>query len=98
MEIIIFIQTRSDAEARRKFIRDVAAFAYTLAVTLSAGKWVICMAYLERGYEAAGGEYVLIPVIYWMEWKIINSFFDALEDLKYEQKCKKERGRRTSRI
>ena len=52
---------------RRKFLRNVAAFIYTLAVTLSVGKWVICMAYLERGYEAVGGEYLLIPIVYWME-------------------------------
>lgn len=83
---------------RSKFLRDVAAFAYALAVTLSAGKWVICMAYMERGYEAVGGEYLLVPIVYWMEWKIINCFFDTLEDLIYEQKCKKGRGRRTSRM
>ena len=69
---------------RRKFIRNATAIVYALAVALSAGKWVICMAYLERGYEAVGGEYLLIPIIYWVEWEIINCFFDALEDLKYE--------------
>lgn len=84
--------------AERKFLRDVAASVYTLAVTLSAGKWVIRMAYLERGYEAAGGEYLLVPIVCWVEWKIINCFFDALEDLEYEQRGKKRRGRRTSRM
>lgn len=83
---------------RRKFLRDVAAPVYTLAVTLSAGKLAVCMAYLERGYEAAGGEYLLVPIVCWVEWKIINCFFDALEDLEYEQKGKKGRGRRTSRM
>ena len=83
---------------RRKFLRNVAAFVYTLAVTLSAGKWAVCMAYLERGYEAVGGEYLLALIVCWVEWKIINCFFDALEDLEYEQKGKQGRGRRTSRM
>ncbi len=64
--------------------RNLVAYAYTMMVTIAVGKWAICMAYLERGYEAIGGEYCLIPMVCWMAWKAINYLFDTLEDLKYE--------------
>lgn len=76
---------------KRKVIRNLVAVSYTLAVTFFAGKWIICMAYLERGYEAVGGEYCLMPLIGWMAWKAVHYLFDTLEDLKYEQNCKEGR-------
>lgn len=45
-----------------------------------AGKWAIRYAYLEREYHAIGGEYLFIPMVAWAAYKIINIFFDVLED------------------
>ena len=81
---------------KKKATRNMMAIAYTLAVTFSAGKWIIYMAYLERGCEAIGGEYCLIPMVCWMAWKAINYFFETLEDLEYERNCKKRRSGGTS--
>lgn len=83
---------------RRKIIRSLMAVTYTLAVTFFAGKWSIHAAYLERGYEAVGGEYCLMYMVCWAAWKAINYLFDTLEDLEYEQNCKKRRSGGTSRM
>ncbi len=83
---------------RRRVIRNLAAAAYTMAVTSAVGRWAVYAAYLERGYEAAGGEYCLILIACWMAWKAINHLFDTLEDLEYEQNCKKRRSGETSRM
>lgn len=63
--------------------RNLAAAAYTLAVTYAVGKCAIFMAYLERGYKAVGGEYCLIPLACWAAWKAINYLLDKLEDLEH---------------
>lgn len=42
--------------------RDLIAVIWTLLVTYAIGKWAFHLAYIERGYEAVGGEYLLIPV------------------------------------
>ena len=44
------------------------------AVTYQAGKWVIAWAYLERGYDAMGGEYLILPVLYWFACQTVHSF------------------------
>lgn len=54
--------------------------------------------YIERGYEAVGGEYLLIPVVYWGAWKAINYLFDSLEELENERNCRKKRSRGTARM
>lgn len=47
-----------------KWIRRLAVVAvYVVAVTYMAGKWAIRYAYLERGYDAIGGEYFFIPMM-----------------------------------
>ncbi len=76
--------------------RNLVAVAYTLAITFAIGKWTIYMAYLERGYEAIGGEYCLVPMVCWMAWKTINYFFDTMEDLEHERSRKKRRSGGTS--
>ena len=70
---------------RRRIVRNLAAAAYTLAVTFAVGRWAVHAAYLERGYEAAGGEYCLVLMVCWMAWKAINYLFNTLEDMEYEQ-------------
>lgn len=78
-----------------KVKRNLVAVAYTLAVTFAIGKWAIWYAYLERGYDAVGGEYLLIIMAYWGAWKAINYFFDTLEDLEHERSRKKRGSRRS---
>ena len=82
---IIFMQIRND-----NTLRFFVGIAYTLAVTFSLGKWSIYMACLERGYEAAGGEYCFIFVVGWAAGMAIGYFFDTLEDFKYERAYGKE--------
>lgn len=62
------------------------------------GKWAFHLAYIERGYKAVGGEYLLIPVVYWGAWKAINYLFDSLEELENERNCRKKRSRGTARM
>lgn len=69
--------------------RDLIAVIWTLLVTYAIGKWAFHLAYIERGYEAVGGEYLLIPVVYWGAWKAINYLFDSLEELENERNCRK---------
>lgn len=78
--------------------RDLIAVIWTLLVTYAIGKWAFHLAYIERGYEAVGGEYLLIPVVYWGAWKAINYLFDSLEELENERNCRKKRSRRTARM
>lgn len=82
---------------KRRIIRGLAEAAYALAVTYAIGKWAIYAAYMERGYKAAGGEYCLILMTYFVAWKAISYLFDALEDLQYEQFRKKRRSRTVTR-
>ena len=76
---------------KKKAGRNLAAAAYTLAVTSAIGKWAVHIAYLERGYKAVGGEGFLIIMVCLAAWKAINYLFDTMEDLKHERDCK-ERG------
>ncbi len=80
-----------------KWIRRLAVVAvYVVAVTYMAGKWAIRYAYLERGYDAIGGEYLFIPMVAWAAYKLINIFLNVLEDEKYaETGCEKAGGRGT---
>ena len=78
---------------KRKTVRNFTSIIYTLAVTLAVWKWAVYMAYLERGYNAIGGEYCLTFMVSWIAWKVINYLFNTLEDLEYERHCKKRRDR-----
>lgn len=76
---------------RSRLVRELAESVYALVVMLAIGKWAIRMAYLERGYEAIGGEYCLMIMAYWAAWKAIHYLFDALEDWDHERNRKKRR-------
>lgn len=65
---------------RRPVIRQAVTAAYVLLVTYLSGKCAIYGAYLERGYSAFGGEYLVIPVMAWLSYKLISYFFDTLEE------------------
>ena len=89
--------------ARLLFSR-LNAFAIALLswIQIATAMWaniVIChLAYIERGYEAVGGEYLLILAVYWGAWKAINCLFDSLEELENERNRRKKRSRRTARM
>ena len=62
--------------------RDLIAVIWSLLVTGAISKWAFHVAYLERGYKAVGGEYLVILVAYVAAWKAINYLFDSLEELE----------------
>ena len=73
--------------------RDLIAVIWSLLVTGAISKWAFHVAYLERGYKAVGGEYLVILVAYVAAWKAINYLFDSLEELESERNS-----RRTARM
>lgn len=73
---------------KNRVVRKWVEIMYAFVIMLAIGKWAIHVAYLERGYEAIGGEYCLILMTYWAAWKTIHYLFGALEDLKYERSRK----------
>lgn len=83
---------------RKRLKRELIAILWTLIVTYAIGKWSFHLAYIERGYEAVGGEYLLIPAVYWGAWKAINYLFDSMEELEYERHRRKKRSGRTARM
>lgn len=83
---------------RKRLKRELIAIMWTLLVTYAIGKWSFHLAYTERGYEAVGGEYLLIPAVYWGAWKAINYLFDSMEELEYERHRRKKRSGRTARM
>ena len=83
---------------RKRLKRELIAIVWTLLVTYAIGKWSFHLAYIERVYEAVGGEYLLIPAVYWGAWKAINYLFDSMEELEYERQRRKKRSRRTARM
>ena len=62
--------------------RDLIAVIWSLLVTGAISKWAFHVAYLERGYKAVGGEYLVILVAYVAAWKAINYLFDSFEELE----------------
>lgn len=68
----------------KTFIRYLIEAIYSVAVTYMIGRWGVNMAYLERGYEALGGELLLIPIAYLIAWSAISLFIDALEETANE--------------
>ena len=94
--ILIFLFSTGNIIARQvrngSVLRIFAGIVYALAVTSFVGKWGIDMAYAKRGYEAVGGEYCLILIVSWAAEAAITHLIDTLEDFRYEQSCRKERG------
>lgn len=82
---------------KTKAKKNLAAAAYALAVTFAVGRWASCMAFLERGYEAAGGEFLMMPVVCIAAWKAINYLFNTMEDLDMSEKARKKSTRSKTR-
>lgn len=51
---------------------------YSLSVTYFVGRWAIAYAYTERGYEAYGGEYLLILFCFITNFYMIRKFLKTL--------------------
>ncbi len=83
-----------------QIFKSVIAIAYSLAVTFMAGKWAFDYAYMERGYEAIGGEYLFVPMAAWVAYKVISIFLDTLEEEIYatDTRRKKRGGRGIPRL
>lgn len=60
---------------------------YALLVSGFIGKWAINYAYLERGYQAMGGEYIFIFITYLIAHKVMNNFINILKEAKI---CKQQ--------
>ena len=52
----------------RSIASNVIATVMTLAVAILTANWATTLAFNERGYEAIGGEIMIIPLVAWMEW------------------------------
>ena len=48
---------------------------YSIVPTYLVGKWAIASTYAERGYEAYGGEYILIAFVLAGSFTLIHTFF-----------------------
>lgn len=61
-----------------KIVVDSLALAYSIFITYVTGQWMIRFATESRGYDAVGGEYILIIVIFigsfWVMWKLLKSY------------------------
>lgn len=49
---------------------------FSYSVTFFVGQWAIEMAYRERGYEAIGGEYLLMIMVFAFSFRVIRKFFE----------------------
>lgn len=64
----------------KAFVKAAMFFAlellYSLSVTYFFGKWAVAYAYAERGYEAFGGEYLLILLCFITSFYAIRKLFE----------------------
>ena len=77
---------------QKEAVKQLLATGYAIPVTAMIGKWAFHTAYLERGYEAVGGEYLLIPMVFFIAYKAFEFFINTLEEEVYGSN--EERGRR----
>ncbi|RKJ46525.1 hypothetical protein D7X98_03980 [bacterium 1XD8-76] len=53
---------------------------YSLGITYFVARWAIAYAYAVRGYEAYGGEYILILMTFGFSFGSIHAFFRSLRE------------------
>lgn len=84
------MRVRREEERKRQFIKEIAIasaqVAYGLLVMALIGKWGIESAYMERGYEAMGGEMFLFPISFWIAFNAAKLFTDSLEEAFNERR------------
>lgn len=69
----------------KRLIRQLMQAAMAMAVTFQAGNWAVRYAYENRGYEAAGGEYLFIPIVYLGVYAGSCWLFDMLEEIRWNR-------------
>ncbi len=61
-----------------KIVGVSLALVYSIFITYVAGQWIIKSVAEWRGYDAVGGEYILISIIFigifWIMWKLLKSY------------------------
>lgn len=67
----------------RNIICCLLKIGYASIVTYAVGRWAVNYAYLERGYEAVGGEILILPLVWWAAYRLIHHLFNVLEAGKY---------------
>lgn len=50
----------------------VTKICISLFITDLVTQYLIAVAYAERGYKAVGGEYMMIPVVFFVTYKLIG--------------------------
>lgn len=65
-----------------KTIHRIIALLYAFNAACMAGAWAVHYAYRKRGYDAVGGEYFLIPIVFIAAYKIMVLIFRRLEGRK----------------
>ncbi len=63
-----------------KIIKNIVIIAYTLTITYLATQCAFEIAYAERGYDAIGGEYVVIPVAAYVAYRTITIVAENIEE------------------
>lgn len=64
----------------KKAVRMIIGAIYAAAFAIVVGSWGICYAYIERGYIAYGGEYLLFPIAFVGAYRAMQFVFKMLED------------------
>jgi len=73
----------------KRFIQQFMQAASAVAAALLAGDWAARYAYACRKYDAIGGEYLFVPVVYLSVYAGSGWLLDMLEQLR----CRRSRGR-----
>lgn len=76
----------------KKLKKDLISTGYALTTAAMIGRWAIHTAAVERGYDSAGGEYLLILITYIVAYKACEAFVNAMEDKMDEIKERRIRG------
>lgn len=63
---------------KKVIFRQLAAINAALAITYLIGWPVVQYAYIERGYTAIGGEWLLILLVYWIGYGAAEKLFSAV--------------------
>lgn len=75
---------------RKGLIRQFLQNAAAMAVTNFAGNWAVRYAYENRGYLAAGGEYLFIPVVFLSAYAGCSWFLDILEEIRWRRNIERQ--------
>ncbi|MDE7311713.1 MAG: hypothetical protein K2N87_08910 [Eubacterium sp.] len=72
------------------FVRQLVQIGLAMAAIFWAGNWAVRYAYENRGYDAIGGEYLFIPVVYLGVYEGISLLLDILEEIRSNRLRKRQ--------